>query len=193
MTESDDESAPADVVRDASEIARRALALFGVTAIGLGAPRDQVIAWLQDAGLWEALTPKELAFVSTTELTSQQSINASWRSEALLMLLWALSKIDLLPAPNKQCDPAYFQEVLPPYSGETAHEFVAAARRRSDDQLITMADDVLRLHWAARDARINGRPIPENLDIGILQERHHAINWVIGYDGAPWDEITTDT
>ena len=25
------------------------------------------------------------------------------------------------------------------------------------------------------------------------QERHHAINWVIGYDGLAWDDVTTDT
>jgi hypothetical protein len=31
------------------------------------------------------------------------------------------------------------------------------------------------------------------VDLEIVQERHHAINWVIGYDGAPWDEVTTDT
>jgi hypothetical protein len=31
------------------------------------------------------------------------------------------------------------------------------------------------------------------VDIEIIQERHHAINWVIGYEGLSWDEVTTDT
>jgi hypothetical protein len=56
-----------------------------------------------------------------------------------------------------------------------------------------MADELLNLHWRARDAEINGRPMPRDLDIEIIQERHHAINWVIGYEGLPWDEVTTDT
>jgi hypothetical protein len=35
--------------------------------------------------------------------------------------------------------------------------------------------------------------MPPGIDIEIVQERHHAINWVTGYDGLPWDEVTTDT
>jgi hypothetical protein len=27
----------------------------------------------------------------------------------------------------------------------------------------------------------------------IVQERHYAINWITGYGGLPWDEVTTDT
>ena len=56
-----------------------------------------------------------------------------------------------------------------------------------------MADDLLEQHWKARDARLFGRPQPTDIDIEIVQERHHAINWIIGYDGLPWDEVTTDT
>ncbi|MEY2943079.1 MAG: hypothetical protein RLY97_1093, partial [Pseudomonadota bacterium] len=33
----------------------------------------------------------------------------------------------------------------------------------------------------------------ERVSLGIIQERHHAINWIIGYDGLDWDEVTTDT
>jgi hypothetical protein len=31
------------------------------------------------------------------------------------------------------------------------------------------------------------------VNIEIIQERHRAINWVNGYDSAPWDEVTSDT
>ncbi|HEX6611164.1 MAG TPA: DUF4272 domain-containing protein [Hyphomicrobiaceae bacterium] len=48
-----------------------------------------------------------------------------------------------------------------------------------------------RYHWAVRDASINGRPSPADLDPGIVMERHHALNWLIGYIDA--DDVTTDT
>jgi NADPH-dependent 2,4-dienoyl-CoA reductase/sulfur reductase-like enzyme len=56
-----------------------------------------------------------------------------------------------------------------------------------------MADETMRLHWEARNAQIKGRPAALNVDLEIIQERHHAINWVIGYDALDWDEVTTDT
>ncbi len=52
-----------------------------------------------------------------------------------------------------------------------------------------MAEEVLMLHWETRDARIKGRPSKRRVDIEIIQERHHAINWLIGYDGLDWDEV----
>ena len=48
-------------------------------------------------------------------------------------------------------------------------------------------------HWKVRDAQINGRPVPEEIIPGLVQERHHAINWLMGYCGQEWDEVTTDT
>lgn len=30
-------------------------------------------------------------------------------------------------------------------------------------------------------------------DIEVIQERHHAINWLVGYETQSWSEITTDT
>lgn len=54
-----------------------------------------------------------------------------------------------------------------------------------------MADELMDFHWQARVAKIHFKPT--QLDTEAIQERHHTINWVIGYDGAPWDEVTTDT
>ena len=35
--------------------------------------------------------------------------------------------------------------------------------------------------------------MPPGIDIESAQERHHAIKWITGYEGLPWDEVTTDT
>jgi hypothetical protein len=181
-----------DSVRSAEDIARRALTLFGVVGIGLRAPRNDIIKWLRDEGLWNELTPSELALLSKEHPSTQELIDAGWKSEALLVLLWVLTKVDSLPPPNQQCDTSLFQELLPPFASTTASQFIASASRRSDEALICFADETLQLHWQARDAKAHGRAV-ETLDIEIIQERHHAINWTIGYDGLPWDEVTTDT
>lgn len=184
---------PADEIRDAGAIARRALALFGVVGRALGAPPDDIRGWLKDERLWDDLTPEELAYISADDPPERQRINASWRSEALIVLLWALGKVDQLPSPNQQCDTAVFQEVLPPYVDITAQEFIASAKRRPDTDVLEVADALLRQHWEARDAKKHSRPTSQTIDIEVVQERHHAINWVIGYEGLPWDEVTTDT
>jgi hypothetical protein len=48
-------------------------------------------------------------------------------------------------------------------------------------------------HWKARDAELHERSMPPGIDIEIVQERHHAINWITRYAGLSWDEVTTDT
>lgn len=181
-----------DKVRDCQEIARRTLTLFGVVGIALGAPRNDIIDWLNDEALWDELSPTEMAYVLQGD-TEKETINATWRSEALIVLLWALRKIEKLPAANEQCDTSIFQELLPPFAEMSAAQFVASAECRSEKALQEMAHKLMHLHWQARDAQIHSKPPPRNVDIEIIQERHHAINWIIGYDGLPWDEVTTDT
>jgi hypothetical protein len=66
-----------------------------------------------------------------------------------------------------------------------------------------------QIHWRVRDARLRRQPTPpgklprmpvedceppvEVYDAGVVQERHHALNSLIGYCGQDWDDITTDT
>jgi len=188
-----DELQPEDLVREAPEIARRALALFAVVGLALRAPKEETIAWLKRESLWEELTPEEFAYVSASSPTERQAVNASWRSEALLMLLWALAMVEELPGLSEQCDAAKFQAFLPPFADVSVEQFISSARRRDESALVQMADALLHSHWEARDALVHDRALAPHLDVGIIQERHHAINWVIGYDGLPWDEITTDT
>jgi hypothetical protein len=63
-------------------------------------------------------------------------------------------------------------------------------------------------HWAVRDAYIHKRAIPSNFDWsspaemcpanaspagGAIAERHHALNWLICYGDADWDDVDTPT
>ena len=51
-----------------------------------------------------------------------------------------------------------------------------------------------RAHWATRNRDLDGQTETGDLNPGVVQERHHAANWLTCYDdGAEWDEVTTDT
>lgn len=96
-------------------------------------------------GLWAELSPSELAYVSAERPTSKQRIDASWKSEGLIVLLWALEKVERLPAPNEQCDTSVFQQHLPPFVQVTASEYISAATHRPHEVLVEMADEPLHL------------------------------------------------
>jgi hypothetical protein len=183
---------PPDEIRTAPAVARRALALFGVVAVALGADREAILDWLESENLRDELSPAEAEFMASVEPSEQQVVNASWYSERLIVLLWALG-LAAVPEADQQCDTSVFLDVLPPYSGATAANVIMEATLRCPDELFAMADAIFDLHWQARDARINDREPESPVDLEIIQERHHAINWVIGYDGLAWDEVTTDT
>ena len=86
--------------------------------------------------------------------------------------------------------PPTAEEILAAEAGAGAE---AAARLRPPAELLDAADLLYRYHWAVRDARIDGRPAPVGLDPSVVVEWHYALNWLIGYGDAAWDEITTDT
>ncbi len=188
-----EDSQPPDEIRSAVEVAQRCLAVFSVIGLALGAERAAVLAWLSENDLWKELAPSEAGFIDTRAPSRKQLINASWLSERLIVLLWALGKVARIPSGDKQCDTAIFQNILPPYSSVSVQEFVTAATLRPETELIECADQILNLHWTARDAKIKGVAPLQPVNLEVIQERHHAINWVIGYDGLDWDEVTTDT
>ncbi len=181
-----------DVVRKPDEVARRALGLFAAVSLGFRADRQAVLEWLTEEKLWDALSPIEKAFVDTASPSEKQMINASWWSERLIVLLWALKLADALPPPNEQFKES-FLDLLPPFSGVSVSQFIRDAKLRPNKELRDMQAKILRFHWQARDDRLHGRTRYPTVDMEIIQERHHAINWVIGYEGLAWDDVTADT
>lgn len=193
MTADEPELVP-DEVRSAEEVARRALALNAVVVLGLGVEREKVLGWLSDNGIWNELSPREHGFVDTVTPTRRQIVDAAWQCERLIVLLWALGLLAEIPPAHEQCDTGCLLNVMPPTADIEVGALIRDARLRGDDELFAYQEACLDLHWHARDAKINGTVPRKPVDIGIVQERHHAINWICGYDGgAEWDEVTTDT
>ena len=182
-----------DQTRTPAEVARRALALFGAWGLTTNAPREEVLGWLEESGLRRELTQAELSFVDAASPTRQQQINFSWQSERIAVLLWALRLLEELPDADMQCDTGIFQRLLPPFTEESPEAFVDRAELRPESELRKYAQSTFDLHSWAYDAVSRNVPPRHPVDIEVIQERHHAINWVTGYEGLAWDEVTTDT
>lgn len=93
------ETTPGDEPRSASTVAKRAIALFAVVAVVLGADREQLTEWLHDVELWQELTPNEAEVITASAPSAKQMIDASWYSERLIILLWALNLAEM-PDPD---------------------------------------------------------------------------------------------
>jgi len=180
-----------DVPRGVEEIARRTLILSAVIACAYGADKRATVDWFTSQNLWTDVSPAERAFL-TGQPTSQDQIDMTWRIEALASLLWALGKIEPMPSLAQQFDTteAVKRLVFPPASIAT---FVATAALRSEADVQSEYEKVYDAHWRVRDAQLCGKPAPSDVNPGVVRERHHAFNWIIGYGNQTWDEVTTDT
>lgn len=184
-----------DKARTAQEIARRALALGSAVSLSFKAPRKKVAAFVEEAGLVDELTATERDYVFSTRRSAKATINMSWNAEALVVLLWAINKIKSIPAAHVQCSTGDLADALPPFGLESLPQFIGSLKRRPEKELSDMADSIQEQHVIARQRKSNPayRSEAGEIDIEIVQERHRAINWVVGYCGESWDEVTADT
>ena len=181
-------------LRPASEVAKRAMALF------LVAVRAEVIAQRRGPSAGElkdrlplaaeAVSPAEEAFLEAAEPDEKQVPIFSWRYELLLALQWALGMVPDLPLPTEVCD-------VPPLARRM---FDANAERFAGDAILRTAGEILdaldlhyRLHWAVRQARLDKKPVPGGIEGGVVYERHYAFNWLVRFEDAEWDAVDTPT
>lgn len=173
----------------AEQVARRCLVLMAVIAAGHKKPRAKIRAWLRQEGLTKELTPQEKRLFASTNVSLRQQVWATWRVEALAPLLWSIGALPRMTKPKAMADP---RKLLKPLY-EPTEKFVQEARLRSKRDLDRASTEIFETHWAVRDAQINDKKIPGRVDPGIVQERHHALNWLLNDAGEQWDDVSTDT
>ncbi|MFC7772987.1 DUF4272 domain-containing protein [Flavobacterium sp. GCM10027622] len=179
-------------LRSAQEIAERILVLVYLGfASEIEDERENVIAFLKSNSLWEKVSPEEKELFEKEVLTEQEIINIFWRSEAIWMLLWTICKVDKLKLPTEQIEIEDIVSRIPELFSDSK-AYIENAIIRPTSELLDASDLTYRLHWATRDASLNNQPMPANLILSVIMERHYAINWVTFY-GEEWDEIGTDT
>ena len=197
LIESEDEVA----LRSKEEVVKRMLGLLLISlyAEGLcsGETRDEHRAWIESGikkyDAYEFFTPKEKAFLEDKEPKQSACINFSWQYEPLTVLLWALGFLDeeeALAIPAEICDVPHAVSVVKVH--QTYEDVLSNSVLRDKESILDQADLIYRYDWACVEDRINN-PDDNKLEWGIVMERHRALNWLINYFEADWDDVTTDT
>jgi Domain of unknown function (DUF4272) len=145
---------------DANRVAARALVLAAVSCRGLierdpnplGAEklRQEVVGWLDSVGAAEELEPSETLLISTPlGMLDQTTIkNASWRSEGMIVLAWALG-YSKLPDIHTECAPSDTASGMG-FLDERCNTPLHSPRLRSRSELDEWTQTYLTLHWRLR-------------------------------------------
>lgn len=145
---------------DSNRVAARALVLAAVSCRGLieadaekpGAEelRRSVVAWLDRIGAADELEPAEhtLLFTPLGKLDREARINASWQSEGMVVLAWALHCAQL-PRVHSQCEPSDVAHEIG-FLDERRSTPLHSPRLRAASEIEEWANIYLTLHWRLR-------------------------------------------
>lgn len=178
--------------RTAAECAKRCVVLYGVVAVAHGDDLSLVVRWLEEQKLWGEVSLEEKAFLNCESPTEKQITNSTWRIEALYLLLWSLSRVKNASNLSALCNAVEVQAESRFYLKDV-QEFINSARLIDESAVYGLNEEIYQAHWKIRDAQIRGQSLPGDLNPRVVQERHHAINWLMGNCGQEWDDVTTDT
>jgi len=152
---------------DAITVARRALVLATVSCRGF-IDKDQADGardlaknskdWLYALGLDEELSTWERKILSTEwgTLEERDRVNASWLSEALVVLAWALGRIEM-PAFDEQCEPSEIANALG-FLQPSSETVLSEPTLRSTNELNDYNQFIFDVHWRIRDHTLHKRP-----------------------------------
>ena len=184
----------ADVsLRSEEEVWGRLMALWGVVGAAMLRRNAFFKEYFSPLARRTLLTADEATFLFEDTPKEEDLIRFSWRLEAMMFLAWCAGLVD---DPGLPSDQSSAEAILPlyPHDGGDALMLRDAIRLRDKETILDKADLLYRLHWAVRDAHLNGREPPPGLNPGVVLEWHHAVNWMIRYnDEDDWDAVGTDT
>jgi hypothetical protein len=183
-----------DRLRSKEEICDRVVALGIAMGVAFGAPAEEMRECVLKYSLSRALTPAEHAIIFEENVPEVLRRALAWQSERATVLLWALNWIKDMPDPGQQCSTAVLHDLLPPFGEASFESFRKDSKLRSEDELFDMAILIQELHAVAAQRKNSPRyrPSIQSVNREVIQERHHAINWIVGYLDLPWDEVSRD-
>ena len=176
-------------LRPPAAVAQRALALLMVIQRVYEESPLALRNWVTERGIDQYFSEAEREYFFSDSPTERQRSNFSWRSEAALVLLWALGLGDRLPSLRTKANLSGVSALAEVYSDIDA--FVASATLRSELEFHELEEKMSEVHWKVRDAKLNGKRPPRHVDGGIIQERRHTTCWLLGDED--WDEVAVDT
>jgi hypothetical protein len=176
------------VLQDRDDIIGRARALLLIAlraeSVASGAPMsaDTLLSKMPLAD--DHLSPDERAFLQLESPSQQECAQFMWRYESLYLLEWALGMVDELPFPAEPCDTASTVAKLIEMRGPEV---------RPAADILDALDLSYRLHWHIRQQRLKKLGATPGADADVVMERHHALNWLVRFQHAGWDQVDTPT
>ena len=197
MIEDDDQV----TLRTEDEVWRRLVALWGVVGTAMLRKNAFFKEYFGAEARRSMLSNDEAAFLFNDAPAEEDLIRFSWRLEGLVFLAWCAGLVDELGdelenGAGLPVAPSSAEAILPLYPHDLADATTlrAALRLRGKAEILDRADLLYRLHWAVRDAQLNGGEPPAGINPGVVLEWHHAANWMIrDGDEDDWDAVSTDT
>ena len=179
-------------IRLPQDVGARIMCLVAVAAAADGLDIKRIVDWFQRESLLEKLSPSEKIFLTGKEINDRERIAFSWKSECVWLLLWAAGKVKR-SLPTEACSVQEMLTKIPDFDSNTSL-FIKSVELRTKKEILDLSDFLYRAHWATRQNSIDGSFEIGKLNPDVVQEWHHAVNWLTCYDGIDdWDEVTTDT
>lgn len=176
--------------RGPEEIAHRSIAVCITALKGEGLDQAAVNSLVAKFGADKFFSAEEAAFIKDPAPKQADLVKFSWRYECAWVLAWSLGYVDELKGPDKICD---VPKLVTVFRDHDTAQLIRDAKLRPLSEILDQADFIYRCHWAVTEARVKGKEVPATLEKGVVQERHYALNWLIGYMNQEWDAVSTDT
>jgi hypothetical protein len=183
-------------MRSAQEVITRALCLAALVTranaehlIGTGepapafveltkaAPKDapsSLDQWLDREGLRSGLSPQERILMDAPpgKWTIRETLDASWRRECLMVLLWGLRIIEPMPASDRQLDIVDLLESA--WLLRETEKLRASVQLRSAEQISKARDIAEFWFWRVRTTQLQNSP-DSAVDPRLSKEKLEAI------------------
>lgn len=173
------------VPRSGETVKNRMTCVTLVAASAQWRDANRVKELLSGHGVIGSLTKAELEFLDNPAPSEHAFIQFQWQFECGWALLWALGYIPTMGDHSATCQPPE----MGPLVLEAANGGVAIPVGK--EQLLDAGDELYRMHWACRDAQMQGKEV-EGLMASSVVERRRAIQWLLEPE-VEWDDISLDT
>jgi hypothetical protein len=129
--------------------------------------RKRLLEWVEAAGLGDELEPDEWALLQRPAgaLPRQDTLDATWRVEGLVVLAWALNLVEM-PEHDHLVEVCPLFKALSFLDAQGARTLQATARLRPATQLCDMQTRLQAIHWRLRDFTIR----PAEMDFVAFAE-----------------------
>lgn len=145
----------------AERVACRALVLAAVAARSFvetqrssedsTAFQQDLVAWLDEIGAGAECEPRERRLLEAPvgTLSAADAVNGSWDAEAMVVLAWALGRVEL-PAFDAPCKPRVVADALG-FWQERAQSVLCAPSLRGPAEIDALANALFAVHWRLRE------------------------------------------